>query len=350
MSHQMTLPGLPNATFSPELACGPTPCEMQDGPTIDLCGPVPALASLSAAQAKELGLLTSGTFGPRSSISSRSRRLRLSLANRLHQKTALLGSTLYTLTWKDRATPAGRLIPALRASARRTSANDYTGWPTPCVVEPNTDPAKVWERKKRLSEKTGVYRGNDCGLGSKVQLAGWPTPNSTNNGKGEKPEAKMCRGMNSGLNPADAARLAGWPTASTRDWKDTPGMATTRPDGRSRLDQLPRVAFLTGWPTPNVEDSKVDNWTTKTLLDAVDKNNLIPTTAQRPRSFVHLVGPARLTDSGEMLTGSSAEMESGGQLNPAHSRWLMALPPEWDDCAVTAMQSMPRRPRRSSKP
>ena len=51
----------------------------------------------------------------------------------------------------------------------------------------------------------------------------------------------------------------GWPTPASRDWKDTPGMATTatNPDGsaRTRLDQLPRVANLAGWPTPQAFDA-----------------------------------------------------------------------------------------------
>jgi hypothetical protein len=37
---------------------------------------------------------------------------------------------------------------------------------------------------------------------------------------------------------------------------------------------------------------------------------------------------------GQALLGSPASMEKRGALNPAHLRWLMGFPPEWDDCAA----------------
>lgn len=126
MSHLTTCEASRNATSSPELASGLIHCGSPDGLTINQSGLAPARASLSARQAKEMGLLTSGTFGPTSSTSSASADLSMSLANRLQQVTQTYGSTLYKLTRKEWDTPSGLCRLRQRASVRRTSESGPT--------------------------------------------------------------------------------------------------------------------------------------------------------------------------------------------------------------------------------
>jgi hypothetical protein len=206
-----------------------------------------AHANLSARQAKEMGLLTSGIYGPHGSTSLLSDALQKSLASKLQAATASLGSTLYKLTWKQRATPQGRLIYALRASARPTSDNAFTSWPTPAA----------------------------------------------------------------------------------RDYKDGAAPSVVN---STRTDKLPHCAQLTGWPTPRASEAahpgRQANTGHKGQTGLAEASSL--TNPQQ----------ARLTALGAMLIGSCAATTNGGQLNPAHPRWLIALPPAWDDCAVMAMQSL----------
>lgn len=314
----MTSSPTPNATSSPASASGRSPFAVPDGQMIDLFGRVPVRANLSPRQARELGLMTSGTSGQTSIGSSKSAALQSCLESRLQARTQNLGSTLYKLTWKPWRTPSGLSRSRLRASVPRTSATGSTGWPTPMARDFKGDPEAPREKGRALPFA--------------ARMAGWPTCTATDAIKQGNVAPRP--GM---MGLSETAPLAGWQTPAASDSSRagtgiTPGMT-----GQS-LVQMVKAA---GWPTPNagtpqsLRGSGQDPETRKVQGHQINLKDAV-------RYLIH-DQPARLTACGQMLTGSSAGMESGGQLNPEHSRWLMGLPREWDDCAPTETPSMLKR-------
>ena len=102
------------------------------------------------------------------------------------------------------------------------------------------------------------------------------------------------------------------------------GVMEIRP-GTAGKYKLRDEAHLASWPTPLRADGRGSAGAAK------HKNSELP-------NAVRLV-------SGDPPIGSTASTEKRAQLNPAHSRWLMGLPPEWDVCAPTATPSS-RKPRK----
>jgi len=299
------------------------------GLTIDLFGPVPAPANLSPRQAKELRLMMSGTFGHIGTGSSKSAALQQSLASRLQARTQSLGSILFRLTWKPWALPSGRSLSRLRASVLRTSVTERTSWPTPQARD-----------HKGANSAGNDLTHNSRPLNEVAVLAGWPTPTSSLADKGVRSTEGGIREAMRGHGPdlAAMACLSSWATPRANDAEKRGILA---PDIRNGL---PMQAQMAGWPTPSCNNDRTGSPESAMSMARADGTKV----QQRLQDFAAICGPARLTASGELLIGSSAGMESGGQLNPAHSRWLMGLPIEWDECAPTKSAS-PRTRRAKTK-
>jgi hypothetical protein len=155
--------------------------------------------------------------------------------------------------------------------------------------------------------------GRDGGLNiqTAVQLSGWPTPTKTDASRGEKYDPFA---PNMTLNMA--AQRAGWHTPLARDG--------------DKLDATP----------PAIEKRMENGREIGTAMEA---------RMTSAAGWTEHPGPIRITAFGQVLIGLDAGTASSGQLNPAHSRWLMGYPPEWDDCGVTAMPLSRKSQPHSSK-
>ena len=145
--------------------------------------------------------------------------------------------------------------------------------------------------------------GNNDSSRKTVALSGWPTPTlgSPNSLRGHGQEPSIRKAGGHSVNLQDMVRLSGWPTPTSRDHKDGKECPNVPLNAL-----LGRVAWLTDNPQA-----------------------------------------ARITADGTMLTGCSAGMESGGQLNPAFSGWLQGFPEAWCHAAISCQ--LPARLRKAPK-
>ena len=324
-------------------ASGHTHSDRQVSQTIHPCGQDHAPANRSHQQGAEQAQQTSDISGRNSTVWSRSAALQESLVSRLQVRLAPLGSTLYKLTWRKKTTPQGWSYSQLVASAHRTKDKGSIGlakthWPSPISSTggPSKDPMNP---RKQNS-------GNP--LATAAQLAHWSTPRTTDGTGGPSPvkiqDGKAGRvskttGQTFGINLADQAKLSHWPT----------------PLGQDQIGSARTTTKAQKWSDPSspqqmshtsLDAARLAHWPTPIKSDARGSAGAEPRKMAELPNLVRLTGPARLTATGQIQIGSTAEMTNGGQLDPAHSRWLMGLPTEWDDCAATVTLSSRRKRRR----
>lgn len=251
-------------------------------------------------------------------------------ADRLPGAAALAGWVTPTVRdWKD--TPGMAMEATNPDGTKRTRLDQLprqaalAAWPTPTACDSNRAPAQDFAPTPNMT------------LNHAAVLAGWTTPSATDDHRGGTITENM-----TGSSLVQLSTLAGWSTPTTN--------SNPQPETPRGLQTIAGQASLAGWNTQAVSDGNGGKRphpdTTMTGQHPSGRTVNMGLASQAHIGFLK-TAPARLTAFGEILIGSSAGMESSGQLNPAHSRWLMGLPPEWDDCAATAMQSLPSKRKRS---
>ena len=142
---------------------------------------------------------------------------RLGLLEKMLLGSSIWRSTLCYLTWKPKATPAGRLWFQLVASTPRTGGTGSQLWATPNTMDglPQRSPDAL----KRQAETSRKGRSRPANLREQVCLETvrmWPTPTAREYKGGRNPETLLQKGRKPSNTLGDAVI---WSTPQARDYR-----------------------------------------------------------------------------------------------------------------------------------
>lgn len=337
--------GSSSATGSAGSPDGLLPFDWPDGPPTAPAGPRACPASPTPVPAGGRQKRTNGISGLRCSGSSASKDLQRCLVNRLRQLSDTDGSIEYSLTWKERLTPALRRYSLLAPSARRTGGTGCSGplegWPTPTGPAPHDSQNSVGRPNPKRLQQTGYGLELKeaawlAALGTVIQpgqaaLAGWASPTAHEKARSEE----FREGRE--LNPREAL-LAPWASPTAKNAPYTYGQG----DPEKRYEQLAGQARLAGWPTPDTaRQEALETWQARLermRLRHPEKGGMGST---GPLHIAAQLTPGPTSTSSPAPTASSAA--SRGSLNVFFSAWLMGFPVQWVMCGIMASLKSKRR-------
>jgi len=141
------------------------------------------------------------------------------------RSTASLGEDV--LTWYR----GGFLARTLASPARCGGAAESTGTAAGC------GPSIFGSSEKSSRDTSSAKTRPSCeGKGCPESFETWPASGMYADGSLSELTTAVCRTSASGYGFS-------LPTPTARDWKDTPGMALERRDGKTRTDRLPMLLF-----------------------------------------------------------------------------------------------------------
>lgn len=302
---QTTCADTANATSSPASVGSPTPAGSRAGRMTSRSGPVASPASRSASQVASARRRMTATSG-RNCAALLHRRDPLYSWAKMLLASSRWASTEFSLTWKPKATPAGRLLFQLAPSTPRidASASGSSGavWPTAVANDDNKSPEAHLAMKLRMP---GGQRRTITSLQVAAKLV-WPTATANDPEKRGDFAAERRNGL-----PGVVKAVWSTPRASDGE-KGGPNQQF----GSGSTQPLPAQAV---WATPTTRDHK-----DASSVGSAPENGML----------------------GRQVKPSPV----AGYLNPEFVFWLMGYPQEFLSCAPPAMRLSRRSPPKSSAP